>query len=177
MTFIRSIITAYKAAAGKVARFSGTGRIKETFKDREAFQQFGLRTGLPEGTQALLIKDGQNIYLIASESKYTIKVENGETAIYNQWGDNVILKKNHTIEINAEGPTGGNIMINAKGLAGNIVVKADGVGGKVIVDAANIYFGEELIATAGGGVVTTMCACITGGVHPMGSTTVMSKIV
>lgn len=164
MTFIRGIITAYNAVKGKIARFSGTGRAGESFTDREAFQHFGFRSGLPKGTHALLIKDGQNIYLVASDSQYTIKVESGETSIYNQWGDHVILKKDHKIEV------------NAVGVAGQIEINADGAGGEVVVNAANIYLGDRLLATAGGGVVTMNCACITGGIHPMGSATVRSKV-
>jgi phage gp45-like len=153
ISLIRGIITKFTAGKNKVPKFSATGRSGETFTDREAFQQFGFASGLPKGTEAILIKTGQNVYLIASENrKFRLDVQEGEVGIYNEDGDNIHLKKGHTIEVNATG-----------------------MQSEVIINAGKIYLGDKLMATAGGGVVTMNCACITGGKHAQGSHLFLQK--
>jgi phage gp45-like len=152
ISFIRGIITQFTSRKGKLAKFSATGRPGESFTDREVFQQYGLETGLPAGSECLIVKNGQNIYLIASEDRrYRIGVKDGEVALYTMEGDKIHLKKGHEIEINANN-------------------------GKVIVNAGKIYLGGEELATLGGGVVTVNCPCITGGKHAAGSSSVMAKL-
>lgn len=98
ITLIRGIITKFSSKTGKTQSFSATGRSRESFEDRTAIQQFGFVSGLPEGTEAILLKQGQNVYLIASDnSKYRIAIEEGESAIYNQWGDCVVLGQGRII--------------------------------------------------------------------------------
>lgn len=153
ISIIRGKILSFLSNAGRISRFTASGRSGEKFIDREAFQNFGFTSGIPEGADAIIVKTGQNIYLIASDDRrYRIAVENGETAIYNQDGDNIILKRNHTIEINA------------------------GLTGTVIVNAGSVYLGGQQLATIGGGVVTANCACITGGIHPIGSQSVKAAL-
>lgn len=98
ISLIIGLITKFKSTAGKPQTFSASGRSRESFDDRAAFQQFGFASGLPEGTEAILLKQGQNVYLIASDnSQYRIAIEEGESAIYNQWGDCVVLKRGRII--------------------------------------------------------------------------------
>jgi phage gp45-like len=152
ISLIRGIVTSFTSKKGKIARFSANGRIGETFSDREAFQHFGFASALPKGTEAILLKNGQNVYLIGSDNrKYRLSLGNGETAIYNEIGDSVHLKNNHEIEINATG-----------------------TGSKVIVNASSVFLGGEALAD---GVVTGSCNCAyTGGPHPVKSFKVKAQL-
>jgi phage baseplate assembly protein V len=154
-------------------------------------QEYGFTSRPPEGSEAVAAFIGGNrdngIVISCEHRKYRLKLpDQADVALYDINGNKVHLSPSNDkitveaksgVEILAVKTTGGNIIINATGIAGKVEVNAEGPGGEVVVNAANIYFGEKLLATAGGGVVTTMCACITGGVHPMGSQNVKSKIV
>jgi len=154
ITLIRGIISKFTATVGKPLRFSATGRSGESFDDRTAHQQFGFASGLPVGSEAILLKAGQNVYLIASDnSQYRIAIEDGETAIYNKNGDHVILKSNQ-IEVNAPSALS-----------------------RVIVNAASVELGGETMDPTDG-CVTGKCACAAYGVpHPVVSPKVKAKMV
>ncbi len=168
LTLIRGIVTAITSKAGKIARFSASGRTGESFTDREVFQQFGMASGIPKGAECIIVKQGETIFIIASDDRrYRLEVKEGQTIIYDQDGDTVNLNAGE-IQIKNKN----NDEVNLKG--GEILIKS---ASKVVVDAQNIYLGSEALAALGGGVVTTKCVCsITGAVHPIGSLTVKSKL-
>ena len=154
ITLIRGIITSFAVKAGKLAMFSASGRTGETFTDRVAFQHFGFASGLPKGTEAILLKTGQNVYLVASDSrKYRLSIEAGECQIYNENGDNIHLKKDHTIEVNAVGLTS-----------------------KVVVNAGSVELGGPTKDPTDG-VVTGKCNCVYGAPHPVISSVVKAKFL
>ncbi|MDH3975620.1 MAG: phage baseplate assembly protein [Deltaproteobacteria bacterium] len=108
MKLIRSIITA--VTEGKIKLFSGAGRVGESFSDREYFQHYGFTSRPLEGAEAILIKDGNVIQVIASDDRrYRLAVEDGEVAIYSDEGDKVHLKRENKIEIKS----GGTVIIDA----------------------------------------------------------------
>lgn len=150
ITFIRGCILNFASRAGKLATFSASGRTGESFTDRVAMQQFGFASSLPKGSEALMLKTGQNVYLIASDNrKFRIALQQGETAIYNDQGDSILLKTPHTIEVNATGPTS-----------------------KVIVNSMSVELGGATVDPTDG-VVTGKCSCcVYGNPH-----TVVSPIV
>ncbi|HON09710.1 MAG TPA: phage baseplate assembly protein [Chitinispirillaceae bacterium] len=154
ISLIRGIVTKFTSRAGKLATFSATGRTEESFKDRVAMQQFGFASALPKGTEALLLKKGQNVYLIASENrKFRIALEEGEAAIYNDKGDNIVLKKKHTIEVNTIGPAS-----------------------KVIVNSISVELGGASVNPQEG-VLTGLCPCLAyGSLHVPYSTRVKAKM-
>lgn len=164
-------------------------------------QEYGFTSRPPVGSEAVAAFVGGNrdngIVISCEHREYRIKLPNeADVALYDRNGNKVhlsptdnkiIVEARNDIEINATSETGGNVTINAGGAAGNVKINAtgaassveinaNGAGGKVIVNATNIFLGNEPLANAGGGVVTTMCACITGGMHAMGSQTVKAKI-
>lgn len=98
ITMIRSILSS--VSEGVVKRFSGAGRSGETFTDRECFQHYGFTSRALAGAEGILLKQGNQIMLIASDDRrYRIKVEHGEVALYSDEGDYVHLKRGNLVEV------------------------------------------------------------------------------
>lgn len=74
-------------------RFSASGRAGETFSNRRSIQHFGLVSSPLPGAEGLIVKQGENVWLIGtSDSRYEIPVNAGDTAIYNSSGSFVKLE-------------------------------------------------------------------------------------
>jgi len=104
MKLIRAIVTAITETIteteSKIKLFSGSGRVGESFTDREYFQHYGFTSRPLAGAEAILIKDGNVIQVIASDDRSCrLGIEDGEVAIYTNEGDRVHLKKNGVIEV------------------------------------------------------------------------------
>ena len=98
MTLIRSILS--RVVEGKIKRFDGTGRPGESFADREYFQHYGFSSRPLEGAEGIMIKQGNNIVLLASDDRrYRIQLEAGEVALYTDEGDYVHMKRGRVVEI------------------------------------------------------------------------------
>jgi phage gp45-like len=153
MSIIRGLVKAVRAAkkTANPMRFDASGREGEEFDDREMFQQYGFASRPPKDTQCLLLRTGQNVYMVASDgTEYKAKLEDGEVAISDKYDNVIHLKK------------GGEILIQ---------------GGKVNVDSGDINLGPIAQAALLSGVVTVTCLCsITGAPHPMGSTQVKAVL-
>ncbi len=84
----------------------GEGLAQEQLQAVELIQQFGFTSGVPTGAQLVVIPLGGktvNSVVVATEhSTFRIQVEDGETALYNQWGAKILLKKEKQIEISCE---------------------------------------------------------------------------
>lgn len=158
ITLIRGIIQKFTSTPGKSQKFNATGRPDESFTDRTAFGQYGFASSLPEGAEAILLKTGQNVFLIASDDRrYRIALEEGEVGIYSMFGDNIVLKKDNTIEVNST-----RVVVNASLRA--------------IVKTPSVELGDETMDPTDG-VVTIKCQCTySGGVHPVGSAKVKAKM-
>ena len=129
LSIIRGIIKSVKAQARKLARFDASGRIGEEFSDREIFGQYGLQTNVPQGAECLLVRSGQNIYMIASDDRrYRIKLDDGEVALYDSHGNIIHLQK------------GGKISVEAKN---EVHVKAD----KTVINSGDIRLGSGVLAS------------------------------
>jgi phage gp45-like len=174
MSIIRGLIKAVRAAKSKdnPPRFDASGRTDEEFTDREMFQQYGFASRPPAGTQCLLVKSGQNVYMVASDgSKYGVDLKDGEVAlsdkhgnrIHLQEGGKIVIKATSKVEVNSE-----NVLVEG---ASEVKVKSN----KAIIDSGDINLGPEALMAFAGGVVTTMCLCsISGAPHPIGSSTVQA---
>ena len=98
---IRSIITS--VAEGAIKRFSGTGRANETFTDREYFQHYGFTSRPLSGAEAVVLKKGNNIIVVASDDRrYRLALEEGEVGLYTDEGDSIHLKRGNEIHVTTE---------------------------------------------------------------------------
>lgn len=85
---------------GVIKRFTASGRPGETFTRREYFQHYGFTSRPLADAEAIIIREGNHIVMIASDDRrYRIALEKGEVALYTDEGDKVHLKRNRTIEI------------------------------------------------------------------------------
>ena len=168
ISLIRGIVKAVRPAkSGGPARFNASGREGEEFIDREMFQQFGLSSRPMEGAQCLLVRSGQNVFMIASDDRrYKIELEDGEVVMNDAFGNKIHLHMGGDITVKAGGDTG-KVTIEA---AGAVSVKA----GKAVVDADTVLFGPEAAALSAGTVLTTtncMCNFLAAGGTPGPHTT------
>jgi len=98
LKMVRSIISS--VTEGVIKRFSGSGRSDETFTNREYFQHYGFTSRPLKDAEGIVIKDGNNIILIASDDRrYRIQVEDGEVALYSDEGDKIHFMRGKVIEI------------------------------------------------------------------------------
>ena len=95
---IRAIIQS--VYEGVIKRFTASGRADETFENREYFQHYGFTSRPLSGAEAILIKDGNHIVMIASDDRrYRIAIENGEVCLYTDEGDHIRFKRGKEIYI------------------------------------------------------------------------------
>jgi phage baseplate assembly protein V len=92
--------------APNVQRVGAEGIASESLQGMELFQQFGFTSGVPDGTQLIVLPLGGRTsaaVVIATENgTYRFKVDKGEAAIYNQWGDVIHLKSDRTIHMKSD---------------------------------------------------------------------------
>lgn len=85
---------------GVIKRFTASGRADEMFENREYFQHYGFTSRPLAGAEAILIKDGNHIVMIASDDRrYRLAIEDGEVAIYTDEGDYILFKRGKEIFI------------------------------------------------------------------------------
>lgn len=106
-TAMRAVLKGSMTLGTRVQRLNAEALAGEILQDVELMQQFGFVSGLPEGTQLIVIPLGGRTsaaVVVASEhGSYRFKVDHdGEAAVYNQWGDSVHLKKDRSIRVTAE---------------------------------------------------------------------------
>lgn len=167
LRMIRVLLTDTVAAAGKLLRFSGSGRAEETISDREVLQPYGFQSRPPAGSEGLVLRQGNWLVLIAADGRETrLGLEEGEVAVVTDEGVKFHMKRDHKIEIAA-----GTIL-----KPGQLTIEIAGVGSQVDIHAATVRIGGMALATALG-VVTGACACaVTGAVHPVVSQTAKATL-
>lgn len=122
--FIRGIVQSITASAGKLMRFSATGRPGETIEKREALQQYGFSSSPPSGSECLILKEGNHFLLIASDKReYRIALESGQVCIYAGSNSRILLKPAGQIEITCSSAT-----INASSIS------LGGTGASALID-------------------------------------------
>jgi phage gp45-like len=95
---IRAVVTS--VIEGAIKLFSATGRIGETFLNREYFQHCGFTSRPLPGAELILVRDGNHIIAIASDDRrWRIPVEAGEVALYTDEGDKIHFRRGRLIEV------------------------------------------------------------------------------
>ncbi|QOF68294.1 phage baseplate assembly protein [Actinobacillus sp. GY-402] len=84
-----------------------SGLADETLQDVELMQHFGFTSVPPENTEAVIIPIGgatsHGVIVATEHGAYRIKnLGKGETAIYNQSGAQIVLKRGKVIDINCD---------------------------------------------------------------------------
>jgi len=95
---VRVIITEVKE--GVIKRFSGRGRAGETLRDRELLQHYGFTSRPLSGSEGIVLKKGNVVFLLASDDRrYRIKLEDGEVALYTDEGDHIHFRRGRQIHV------------------------------------------------------------------------------
>lgn len=102
----RGVITLVKAA-GSVQLLQVDGLAGEQLQDNELFQHYGFTSNPPPGTMCIVLpiggKTAHGIIIATEHGSYRLKgLQSGETALYTDEGDNLVLKRGHIMEANTE---------------------------------------------------------------------------
>lgn len=161
----RGVVTLVKAA-GAVQFVQLDGVHSEQLQDSELFQHFGYTSNPPAGTMAIVLplggKTSHGIIVATEHGTYRLKnLASGETAIYNQWGDHVLLRADRRMQVvsalavDITTPT-----VNMSGdlnVAGSIVAQHDisdaaATGAKSMAGMRSVYNGHTHTDPQGGSV-------------------------
>jgi phage gp45-like len=113
-------------------------------------QHYGYASRPLDDSEGILIKAGDSLVVIGSDnSRYRIRLDNGEVALYTHEGSSIHLKNGNKIRIKCTGT--------------------------VVVEAATVKLGSDTLLPTSG-VVTGECACIFGVPHPVKSTKVLAGL-
>lgn len=165
----RGMVTLVKAA-GAVQLVQLDGLSGEQLQDAELFQHYGYTSNPPAGSMAIVLpiggKTAHGIIIATEHGTYRLKnLQPGETALYTDEGDSVILKRGRIMEVTTQTLTV-NAVTATVNCTGKATLKADGG-----IDA------DGTGACVVKGVVQQDCICaFTGSPHPMGSASVKASV-
>ncbi len=165
----RGVITLVKAA-GAVQLVQIDGVSGERLQDAELFQQYGCTSNPPVGSMAIVLplggKTGHGIVIATEHGTYRLKdLKPGETALYTDEGDSVILKRGRIAEVTTQ-TLNVNCATATVNCTGKATVKAEG---GIDADGA----GDGAVK----GIVQGDCLCaFTGMPHPHVSATVKGSV-
>ena len=158
----RGVVTLVKSASA-VQLMQVDGVSGEQLQDAELFQQFGFTSNPPAGTMAIVLPIGgrtaHGIIVATEHGMLRLKgLASGEMAIYNQWGDHVILSADRrmkvvsSLAVDITTPT-----VNMSGnlnVAGSIVAQLDisDHGNKSMLGMRTVYNGHTHNDPQGGSV-------------------------
>ena len=158
LTF-RGVITLVKAA-GAVQLVQLDGLSGERLQDTELFQQYGYTSNPPVGTMCVVLpvggKTAHGIIIATEHGTYRLKnLKSGESALYSDEGDSVILKRGRIMEVTTQT------------LTVNCVTATVNATGKAIIKAVGTVEVDGVGSGAVKGCVQgdSICA-FTGFVHP-----------
>jgi phage gp45-like len=100
MKVFRGIVESATGLAGALARLVVKGRSGEKLYNRPMMQQYGLASRPKAGAPCLVLHEGENFYIIASENVAArIALEEGEVALHTDANSSVHLKQDGSIYI------------------------------------------------------------------------------
>ncbi|MDF0377702.1 phage baseplate assembly protein V [Methylophilus sp. YYY-1] len=87
-----------------VALVQGEGLKLEKLQDNELFQDYGFTSNPPPGTEGIVLPIGgktvHGIVIATEHGSYRLTgLKSGEVALYTMFGDSIVLRQNHEIEI------------------------------------------------------------------------------
>lgn len=90
--------------AGPVQLAQAAGLADELLQNVELMQQFGLTSHPPAGTQCVVLpvggKTSHSLIIATEHGDYRMRaLASGEVAIYNQWGDHVLLRTDRRMQV------------------------------------------------------------------------------
>lgn len=158
----RGVVTLVKTA-GAVQLMQVDGMNGERLQDAELFQQFGSTSNPPAGTMAIVLpiggKTAHGIVVATEHGEYRLKgLLSGEMAIYNQWGDHVILSADRRMKVvSAVAVDITSPLVTASGdlrVQGSIVAQGDisDHGNKSMLGMRQVYNGHQHNDPQGGSV-------------------------
>jgi phage gp45-like len=103
---IRGTIELISWVAGRLRRFTGTGRIGEKFRSRELMQHYGFCSDPPAGAKNVVLKNGNLIISIAEDSpddRPDLDALEGAAAIHSDADNYVMVMKNGDVIIKTSG--------------------------------------------------------------------------
>lgn len=78
----------------------------EKLEAAELFQQFGFTSGVPAGSELIVLplggKTAHSVIVATENGAYRVQVGGGEVCVYNQWGAKITLKKEKIIEVDCD---------------------------------------------------------------------------
>lgn len=78
----------------------------EKLEAAELFQQFGFTSGVPAGSELIVLplggKTAHSVIIATENGAYRVQVGGGEVCVYNQWGAKITLKKEKIIEVDCD---------------------------------------------------------------------------
>lgn len=78
----------------------------EKLEAAELFQQFGFTSGVPAGSELIVLplggKTAHSVIIATENGAYRVQVGGGEVCVYNQWGAKITLKKEKIIEVECD---------------------------------------------------------------------------
>jgi phage baseplate assembly protein V len=92
--------------ATRIQRMEAEGLAGEALSDVELVQQFGFTSAPPDGSLLIVLPLGgrtsASVVVATEHGAYRFRVDNqGESALYSQWGDVVHLRKDRSIRVAA----------------------------------------------------------------------------
>lgn len=84
----------------------GRGLAGEDLQAVELMQQFGFCSGVPEDSQLVVVplagKTVASVIVATENGAFRVRVNQGETCVYNQWGAKITLKKDRLVEVDCD---------------------------------------------------------------------------
>lgn len=102
ISIIRAVIASVSDVFGSTRVFSATGRVGETFVNRELWQHYGFASSPLAGACGLAVAHGNQVFLIADDdTRYRLELLPGEVALYDSLGSAVRLGADGFVTVGA----------------------------------------------------------------------------
>lgn len=138
------------AIALRIQRANAEGLAGEKLQEMELLQHFGFTSAPPDGSQLILIplggRSSASVVVATEHGALRFKLDNqGESAVYNEWGDYIHLRKDRKMQVVSEAEV--NVTTPLATFSGDVNVE-----GTVTVGVDVIAAGISLVHHTHGGI-------------------------